>query len=128
MGETAPDDEDLLPDRDHLAELLESLSAEELRDLYRQFAARARADAALLGADPATLTARQLEERVHDLKGTAANLALKALSAGAARVLVALRHQGLAEAVRESAALVRLIERVTSLLESDQLDRRLASP
>jgi hypothetical protein len=114
-------DEDLLPDRAHVAELLEVLSRDELRDLYRQLAARART--AVLGEMPPG----ELEGRVHELKGTAANLALGTLAREAEAVLLALRRDGPAAALPERAALLAAVERVTALLESDRLDRWLAS-
>jgi HPt (histidine-containing phosphotransfer) domain-containing protein len=121
-------DEALLPDREHLAELLEALSPEELRDLYRQFAVRARREAAILGRPAAAVDRRELEMVIHDLKGTAGNLALPALSHSAAEVLVVVRTQGVAEALAAAPPLAALVQRVTTLLESDQLDRLLAGP
>jgi HPt (histidine-containing phosphotransfer) domain-containing protein len=121
------DDEVLLPDRQHLAELLDVLSRDELRDLYRQFAARARQDAAILERPAAAVDRRELEMVMHDLKGTAGNLALTALSHGADQVLAVVRTQGVAEGLAAAPPLAALVQRVTTLLESERLDRLLAS-
>jgi hypothetical protein len=120
-------DEALLPDREHLAELLEALAPDELRDLYRQFAARARQEAALLERPAAAVGQRELEMMIHDLKGTAANLALPALSQAAAQVLAVVRTEGVTAALAAAPPLAALIQRVTTLLQSDRLDRLLAS-
>jgi hypothetical protein len=64
---------------------------------------------------------------IHDLKGTAGNLALSALSQAAAQVLTVVRTQGVAEALAAAPPLAALVERVTTLLQSDRLDRLLAS-
>jgi hypothetical protein len=73
------------------------------------------------------VAAHELEMVMHELKGTAANLALVAVSASAADVLAVMRAQGVPAALAASRSLLALLGRVTTLLESDRLDRLLAS-
>jgi HPt (histidine-containing phosphotransfer) domain-containing protein len=114
---------DLLPDRAHVSELLESLSPEELIELYRQFAARLEEAEPLLAAGE--VEAEVLERCVHDVKGTAANLALPALASAAQATLAALRDPG-ALATAERAALQAAIAPLRVWLVSPNLERWLA--
>jgi HPt (histidine-containing phosphotransfer) domain-containing protein len=120
--------DDLLPPADRVAGLRELMSPEELRELYLMFADRTREAAALLRREPTALGLDEVERCVHDIKGTAATLGLDRVAEAAGQVLHAARTLGPAQALRNGAELISMLERLPAALTGEELMRRLEAP